>query len=61
MASEPLLRKLGTWRALAYLVVAAAVASANNYVSAALASAMRGQPIAVASTRPYGCSVKYAE
>jgi peroxiredoxin len=37
------------------------VASAKNYVSAALNSALAGQPVAVASTRPYGCSVKYAE
>ncbi|HLH34338.1 MAG TPA: thioredoxin family protein [Alloacidobacterium sp.] len=31
----------------------------KNYVSAALTEAMAGQPIAVSSTRPYGCSVKY--
>jgi peroxiredoxin len=37
------------------------VKSAKNYVSAALTEAMAGQPIEVASTRPYGCSVKYAE
>ena len=34
---------------------------AKNYVSAALTEAMAGQPVQVASTRPYGCSVKYAE
>lgn len=37
------------------------IAGARNYVSAALQEAMAGQPVAVASTRPYGCSVKYAE
>jgi len=37
------------------------VMTAKNYVSAALSSALAGQPVAVASTRPYGCSVKYAE
>lgn len=36
------------------------VATSKNYVSAALTQAMAGQPIAVAYTRPYGCSVKYA-
>jgi peroxiredoxin len=34
---------------------------AKNYVSEALQEALAGQPVAVASTRPYGCSVKYAE
>ena len=33
---------------------------ARNYVSEALAESMSGQPIKVASTRSYGCSVKYA-
>jgi len=33
---------------------------AHNYVTAALESAMAGRPIETASTRPYGCSVKYA-
>lgn len=37
------------------------VGPARNYVSAALTSALEGQPVAVATTRPYGCSVKYAE
>lgn len=32
----------------------------KNYVSAALKEAMAGEPIAIAYTRPYGCSVKYA-
>ena len=34
---------------------------AKNYVSEALAEAMAGQPVAVSSTRPYGCSVKYLD
>jgi AhpC/TSA family len=33
---------------------------ARNYLSETLTEAMSGQPIQVASTRPYGCSVKYA-
>jgi peroxiredoxin len=37
------------------------VKGAKNYVSTALTAAMAGQPVEVASTRPYGCSVKYAE
>ena len=32
----------------------------KNYVSAALKEAMAGEPVALAVTRPYGCSVKYA-
>ena len=34
---------------------------ANNYVSDALQEAMSGKAVAVANTRPYGCSVKYAD
>ena len=34
---------------------------APNYLTETLTEAMSGQPIQVASTRPYGCSVKYAE
>jgi hypothetical protein len=34
---------------------------AHNYVTAALEEAMAGKAVAVPSTRPYGCSVKYAE
>jgi hypothetical protein len=34
---------------------------AKNYVSEALQQAKAGQPVAVATTRPYGCSVKYAD
>jgi peroxiredoxin len=37
------------------------VKGAKNYVSAALTEAMAGQPVEVASTRPYGCAVKYGE
>ncbi len=37
------------------------ISSAKNYVSEALQEAMAGQQVAVASTRPYGCSVKYAD
>jgi hypothetical protein len=33
---------------------------ARNYLNETLAEAMSNQPIQVASTRPYGCSVKYA-
>lgn len=36
------------------------VNGAKNYVSEALQEAKAGQPVAVATTRPYGCSVKYA-
>ncbi|MDA0577130.1 MAG: thioredoxin family protein [Verrucomicrobia bacterium] len=35
------------------------VEGAQNYVSAALDAAMAGEPVAVASTASYGCSVKY--
>lgn len=35
------------------------VASAKNYVQAALDQAMAGKPVAIAGTRSYGCSVKY--
>ena len=37
------------------------VNTAKNYLSAALEQAMSGKPVAVATSRPYGCSVKYAE
>jgi hypothetical protein len=36
------------------------VAGSKNYVSAALTASLAGQPVATAYTRPYGCSVKYA-
>jgi len=35
------------------------IPNSKNYVSLALTEAMSGQPVAVAYTRPYGCSVKY--
>ena len=35
------------------------IKSATNYVSQALGEAFGGKPISAASTRPYGCSVKY--
>ena len=36
------------------------IASAHNYVSAALQEATAGKPVSTPVTRPYGCSVKYA-
>ena len=36
------------------------IASSKNYVDVALQEAMSGKPVQTASTRPYGCSVKYA-
>jgi hypothetical protein len=33
---------------------------ADNYLNDALNASMSGKPVSVASTRPYGCSVKYA-
>ena len=33
--------------------------TAHNYVQAALSEALAGKPVSVASTTPYGCSVKY--
>jgi peroxiredoxin len=38
----------------------ASLKDAKNYVSAALEASMAGRPVAVAVTRSYGCSVKYA-
>jgi peroxiredoxin len=35
------------------------IPGATNYVKAALDESMAGQPVAVATSRPYGCSVKY--
>ncbi len=35
------------------------VSKATNYVSKALSEAMSGQPVSEATTKPYGCSVKY--
>jgi len=36
------------------------VARAKNYVKAALNESLAGKPISQATTRPYGCSIKYA-
>lgn len=36
------------------------VATASNHVKAALAEALAGKAVSQATTRPYGCSVKYA-
>lgn len=38
---------------------AADIEKAENYVKAALASVKAGEPVAKATTQPYGCSVKY--
>jgi peroxiredoxin len=35
------------------------IQAANNYLKAALDAGLAGQPIAVATTQPYGCDVKY--
>lgn len=35
------------------------IPGATNYVRAALTDAMAGQPVKNATTKPYGCSVKY--
>lgn len=35
------------------------IQGADNYVNDALTAAMAGKPVAMAYTRPYGCSVKY--
>lgn len=37
------------------------IASSKNYVDEALTEAMGGHTVATATTRPYGCSVKYAQ
>lgn len=39
----------------------ASVAGAKNYVSQALAEAMAGKSVSLPTSRPYGCSVKYAD
>jgi peroxiredoxin len=36
------------------------IATATNYVDAALTEVTAGQPVMTATSRPYGCSVKYA-
>ncbi len=35
------------------------VKGAKNYVAAALDDLKAGRPVAVSSTTPYGCSIKY--
>jgi len=37
------------------------LATAANYVSAALTEGMAGQPVTTATSRPYGCGIKYAQ
>ncbi len=37
------------------------IAGARNHVAAALAEMKAGKPVSMPETRPYGCSVKYAE
>ena len=39
----------------------ASVAGATNFVGQALTEAMAGKPVSVPTSRPYGCSVKYAD
>jgi len=36
------------------------IATSTNYVSQALDEAMAGKPVSTPTSRPYGCSVKYA-
>ncbi|QNI38073.1 thioredoxin family protein [Edaphobacter albus] len=37
------------------------IKTAHNYLNDALNASMSGKPVPVASTRPYGCSVKYKD
>jgi hypothetical protein len=37
------------------------IAGAKNYVVQALQEAMAGKPVTVATSRPYGCAVKYKD
>ena len=37
------------------------IRGAKNYVNDALSASMAGRPVATPYTRPYGCSVKYAD
>ncbi len=39
---------------------AADIPRATNYVKAALNESLAGKPVSQASTRPYGCSIKYS-
>ena len=36
------------------------IPTSTNYVSSALSEAMSGKPVSTPTSRPYGCSVKYA-
>ena len=36
------------------------ISSATNHVKVALAETLAGKPVSTATTKPYGCSVKYA-
>ncbi len=36
------------------------IPTSKNYVKAALAETLAGKPVSMASTKPYGCSVKYS-
>jgi peroxiredoxin len=38
---------------------AADIPKATNYVKQALAESLAGKPVSAATTRPYGCSIKY--
>ena len=37
------------------------IATATNYVKEALDQSLAGKPVSIPTTRPYGCSVKYAD
>lgn len=37
------------------------IATSKNYVTAALADLKAGKPVEVATSKPYGCAVKYAD
>ncbi len=37
------------------------IAGATNWVNQALVEALAGKPVSTATTRPYGCSVKYSD
>ena len=36
------------------------IATATNHVNVALADLLAGKPVGAATTRPYGCTVKYS-
>jgi peroxiredoxin len=37
------------------------IAGSTNYVAAALDAVLKGEPVAMAQTKPYGCTVKYSQ